>query len=306
MIDGVLLPPAASNETSEPLPDNPNTYIESALASRLIGERTKAIADLIAFITLQPDRLHGYPANSIVHLLMEKHQKALMNRAAPIEGQVPDPYLECGAALLLVGKYPEAINDLSSSIALDSDNPNAYLARGDAHYAAGSYGRAIEDYTTVIAYQRENTMAYIGRSAAHIKSKNYPRAIADLTASIELQPHNPNAYLLRAKAHELSGQNIFALADFEMAKRQGMPGLDERINSLTLLSQSPRLKITLARVSTDEGKVQFSSSLSSNSPVAAERSPRVSNAKEIAGCSSGKPRFLKAFWPKTSNQYNTL
>ena len=68
------------------------------------------------------------------------------NKAIELAPDVPDPYLNRGAALEVLGQWDAAIADYNHVLALDPQDPAAFNNRGNAEAGLGQWDAAIADY----------------------------------------------------------------------------------------------------------------------------------------------------------------
>jgi Tetratricopeptide repeat len=96
-------------------------------------------------------------------------------------------WLSKGKELILAGKYAEAIDALTKSIALNPADDAAYNSRGVAFAYSHEYGKAIDDYNRAIELNPEGDGAYyLNRGIVCVARENYQQAIKDYKKAAQL------------------------------------------------------------------------------------------------------------------------
>ncbi len=132
---------------------------------------------------------------------------------------------------LAAGDRPGAISAYTQAIE-SRDLPtealaNALLNRGLAYQQLGEPQEAIDDYTAALnldamGAQLRATALY-NRGLSQQKLKNLSAAVEDFTSALFLDPGFAHAYYGRGNALRESGQFLFALSDYEKARRYRYP-----------------------------------------------------------------------------------
>ncbi|GAB3985845.1 hypothetical protein GCM10029978_099770 [Actinoallomurus acanthiterrae] len=141
----------------------------------------------------------------------------------------------------VVGRYDEAIADLTSVIDLFPEESDGYLERGNAHRRAGRPEKALADYDRSIArnpppeayYNRAGLLSELGRDEA---------ALADYDSVLDLDPDHVDSLVNRAGLHYDRG-------DFGDARRDVEHGL-------TLDPGNARLLCTLGLLDLADGRTE--------------------------------------------------
>jgi tetratricopeptide (TPR) repeat protein len=121
-------------------------------------------------------------------------------------------YARAGCFVLL-GKYDEAVKDLTVILEAQPDNIQVLFARASYNNAKGDYKKAHKDAEAVLKLDTNHAGGYQARGTAYAGQKKYNEAIADLTRSIGINPRDPSSYTVRAAVYEVQGNAAMAQAD---------------------------------------------------------------------------------------------
>jgi tetratricopeptide (TPR) repeat protein len=172
------------------------------------GERL--VEDVAAW---REKRLEGVAAN-VFTTLLENPAIEAKGRAVALK--------ERGVAYRLMGKYEEALADLTRVLELDPDDVLATAERGGAYRMMGKYEEALADLNHALELDPnpKGVWAIVSRGLTYRQMRKYEEALADLTRAIELDPNDPNytwAITLRGETYQMMGKYEEALADFTRA-----------------------------------------------------------------------------------------
>jgi len=81
-----------------------------------------------------------------------------------------------------MGRYEDAIRDLTRAIELEPDNSEVYFFRGNVYMKEEQYEPAIADYSRAASADPNSFRAYHNRAAAYYYTKNYDKAWEDVRA----------------------------------------------------------------------------------------------------------------------------
>ena len=103
----------------------------------------------------------------------------------------------------------------------------ALIDRALAYQARGQQQEAIDDYSAALRVDamstRTRAVVLYNRGLAYQKLKSQAMAIEDFTSALFLDPRFAEAFHGRGNALRMSGQYLFALADYEKARRLNHP-----------------------------------------------------------------------------------
>src|SRR3989344_4840415 len=100
---------------------------------------------------------------------------------------------------------------------LDPKDSIAYTSRGHAFNCLGKFAEAVTDLTTAIELDPTNSAAYTNRGHAFDSLGKFAEAVTDLTTAIELDPDHSGAYSNRGNSHRLMGDAKSAEIDYQQA-----------------------------------------------------------------------------------------
>ena len=122
-------------------------------------------------------------------------------------------WVEKGVALVIEGKYNEAIEAFNKAIELNPKDAVAYNNRGAAYGQTGNYKQQIEDSTKALQINPKDAVAFNNRGVAYGELGNYEQEIEDCTKAIELNPKLAVAYYHRGIAYHKLGNRKQAIKD---------------------------------------------------------------------------------------------
>ncbi len=193
------------------------------------------------------------------------------NKALDVYPDYSRAYAARGIAYFYLGKYEEAIADLSMGIEPEridnqTDNAKTYSWRGFAFSELRQYERAIEDYNKSIELDPNECAYYNNRGYNYNALGQYEKALEDLDKAIELCPDEAKPYKNRGISYYSLGQNENAIADFE--KALGIdPNLEEAKEYLRKMGERSRGTKSSAWHSTSFGITSPTSSWPPKTPM---------------------------------------
>jgi len=122
-------------------------------------------------------------------------------------------WVEKGVALVMEGKYNEAIEAFNKAIELNPKDAVAYNNRGAAYGQIGNYKQQIEDCNKALQINPKDAVAFNNRGVAQGELGNYEQEIEDCTRAIELNPKLAVAYYHRGLAYHKLGNRKQAIKD---------------------------------------------------------------------------------------------
>ena len=127
-------------------------------------------------------------------------------------------YNNRGVAYRTIGKYAEAISDLSEAIRLVPDYGTAFNNRGVAYRNMGDLDRAVADYDEAIRLKPDYVAAFYNRALVLADKHQYEKAIADFTTVLRVDPHNPTVLYRRGTVYLSIGDVAAGSADIAEAR----------------------------------------------------------------------------------------
>jgi tetratricopeptide (TPR) repeat protein len=122
-------------------------------------------------------------------------------------------WLDKGVALVMDGKYDEAIKAFDKAIQLNPGDAVAYNNRGAAYGQIGNYKQQIDDSNKAIELNPKDAVAYNNRGVAYGELGNHEQEIEDCSKAIELNPNLAVAYYHRGIAYYKLGNRKQAAKD---------------------------------------------------------------------------------------------
>jgi tetratricopeptide (TPR) repeat protein len=122
-----------------------------------------------------------------------------------------------GEAYRMMGKYDDAVADLTRAIELDPKSAWALANRGVTYGQMERYDDAVADLTRAIELDPKSAWALANRGVTYRQMERYDDAVADLTLVIELNPKFAGGLAVRGKIYWQMGQYAAAVADLTRA-----------------------------------------------------------------------------------------
>jgi len=158
------------------------------------GQYDKAISDYNNVIRLNPEDAEYYSSRGSAYYIKglsyffgkkSNYHNAIIDFSKAIElgpnmGDDEDyKYHSRGVSYTQIGRFEEAIADLSKVIELKSRDAAAYYLRGFAYAETGEYEKAIADYNKVLEMYPGSKDAYKYRGDVYNKTGNLEQACSD-------------------------------------------------------------------------------------------------------------------------------
>lgn len=179
-------------------------------AQFLIGQKKykEAISQLNALIKYNPKNALAYieDITKIISLAPDICTKAYW-------------YAERGRINIDQKQYEQAIQDLSTAIALDPCS-EVYASRADAYSQQGQYSKALVDLNSAIEISQRLSEPitwdsyYYQRANIYNKLEQYEEAIQDYTQAIAIYPDRYEAYQKRGETYAKLGEFSLAYRDW--------------------------------------------------------------------------------------------
>ncbi|HTN74075.1 MAG TPA: tetratricopeptide repeat protein, partial [Pirellulaceae bacterium] len=119
-----------------------------------------------------------------------------------------------GVSLALVGRYDDALEDLTKALELKNDYVNTWFNRAEVRYELGQYEDAAADYGEVIQRQPDDFGAFTGRGHAYFRLGDFEKALADYHRAVTLDKESAGALVNRGDTYRQLGQYEKAAADY--------------------------------------------------------------------------------------------
>jgi tetratricopeptide (TPR) repeat protein len=138
--------------------------------------------------------------------------------AVAADSQKAQRDLQLGVSLEQAGRWQEAYDAFSASLAADPTGP-AYLHRAKAEIALNLPEKAVDDLTEAIRLDPKNPDALRWRSEMYVKLGNHRGVVTDLTALFDQGVETSPLYAERGAARQHLGQYQMAADDYGKAIR---------------------------------------------------------------------------------------
>jgi tetratricopeptide (TPR) repeat protein len=223
-------------------------YVNKGMAKFELKDYKGAIEDFSKAIELDSKDAIVYHKRAESKLHLKDFKGAFEDVSTSIElasenfsnKEIAEYYNDRGVANYCLGKRPEALDDFSKAIELDSECEVAYSWRGSIKIEQEDFAGAIDDYNKSIELNPKKAKRYSKRGFAKMALGKYHDAIADYSTSIELDPHNADAYCERGFVKSLpffSDNKTGAINDFN--------------KSIELKPENPKAYYYLGRIEFD-------------------------------------------------------
>ena len=182
-----------------------------------LGDKLSAIETLTNAFEITEDESILEKAISI-HQLNSDHEKMIVEYSKLIErnNHAVVFYMKRADAYVELGKYEEAISDISYVIMISPNKSAALFKRGLIYSKSKDYTRAIDDYTD--AYELDAVSTYLfERSKVFLSIKKYESAIEDISTIIKESPNSPVLYSQRGETYYQLGEYQKAINDYTKA-----------------------------------------------------------------------------------------
>lgn len=164
-------------------------------------------------------------ARGSLHFMLHDFEKAESDLAAAEALHFNEQPFELnqnrGASLLILKRYPEALESLNKALKVKPNSAIALANRGSAYCELKQYREALNDSLEAIRYDSRISGAYNTIGDCYLKSGQYKYAIQYLDQTIKRSPKNFEAFHLRGEAYQKLGQAVAAARDFATAKALG-------------------------------------------------------------------------------------
>ncbi|HBX52504.1 MAG: hypothetical protein A2275_03275 [Bacteroidetes bacterium RIFOXYA12_FULL_35_11] len=158
---------------------------------------------------------------SVIHVEDYKDAKSFYTLAIEKNPEGAMSYYNRGMAYMLSNELQAALDDLSVSTKLKSDNADAWYARGFIQYRMRQPEKAIADYEKALSVNEKHFDACINLGGVKNEMKDYKTAIEIFNKAIKIRPSSGDAYFNRGISKINSGDVSGACADWQQAKKSG-------------------------------------------------------------------------------------
>ncbi len=126
---------------------------------------------------------------------IELFTKAIQNGQEPAKS-----YMLRAAAKISLNDLGSVVQDLESSLKLDSNNYKTYYYYGRFYFIQGFYKNSLKYYDKAIAREKKSANSYDERAIARGEVGDFKGAISDETKAISIDPSQSSFYVNRGHA----------------------------------------------------------------------------------------------------------
>lgn len=160
-----------------------------------------------------------------IKLLREDYAAAmpLLDKALALDTQKEQEYLVRflkGTTFFNQKQYPEAIDELTRSLALQPDNSEAYHTRAMSYMQQGQYLKALPDLNTAIAADPASAALYFDRGLTYHAMGMYGEALSDFEKCLQTDPAFVRCYYYMGSCYMAMEQYERAASNFELSLRK--------------------------------------------------------------------------------------
>lgn len=184
-----------------------------------LGQTYDARAAVEQALDLAPDYALSYWIRGLIHQQQNNPSAAIgdFNRVLELDDQNPMLMAQAtgsrGMALTDLGRYTEALDDLSRAIEARPSAIAERQFRAVAYLALGRLKQVESDIAVLLAYEPDNAMTHRLQGELWLKSQEFKRSLVAFDRALTLNTKDVRAYSLRADTHRQLGQPAKARAD---------------------------------------------------------------------------------------------
>ena len=202
-------------------PDHPLGYSNRGFAYSLMNKLDKGIADFSKAIELSPSTSQFYALRGAANLEFGRPQLAVDDLSVAIQTAkgVVNPLLLENRALAFrqLGRYEEALRDLSESLRIDPSFSSSRLRRGSVYRCLDKYELAKRDLDEVINHDPDHLEAHLQRAFVSMDQNDFKSALEDLEYVDRKGMKDVHLFLSLAYAHYRLGNKLDAIRYNEKA-----------------------------------------------------------------------------------------
>jgi tetratricopeptide (TPR) repeat protein len=138
-------------------------HVEKSFGFIGLRQFENALAEAQAAVSLDSDSVDARANRACVYLLLDRPQESLADYSWVIEKRTHNDVcweLETGTCYLLLGRYGEAVTELTTAINNFPNTARSLFIRSVAHLKIGRVTEAIQDLTKYIEMEPDNCLAY--------------------------------------------------------------------------------------------------------------------------------------------------
>ncbi len=138
-------------------------------------------------------------------------------KAIELNPNIPETYNNLGALYIDMGRYSQAVYQLTDAIIRKPNYFTALMNRAIAYSKMGRSADALADFNSAFKIRQDEPLLFLNRGLTYFSLGKYELAADDYTYLISLTPDDARPYLERARAFIKMGYPSNAYADLEEA-----------------------------------------------------------------------------------------
>lgn len=188
-----------------------------------LGRNEDALATYTKGINQIPGNTNLLLDRSALYYHMGNEERALSGYSDVLELQPENTEALLMRAHIYAGKhdYKRARADYETILSIDPMNENAYIGLILVNDRSGRPREAMEQISSLIALFPNHAILYAIRGGMEQQRKQYELALPDLTRAIQLEPTNADYYVSRATLYLDMKKRKLARQDTQMAVKLG-------------------------------------------------------------------------------------
>jgi tetratricopeptide (TPR) repeat protein len=186
------------------------------------GQITAALADINQSLNLQPDNCNHLAIAAKIHAENKNWPSAIeeLTKAINLQPNETDTLISRGYYLLQAEKYHEAIVDCTKVIESGAKEAVAYNNRAKANIFLNRHAEALPDLETAIALDSENyPIFFYNLGCTQAILGNHQEAVAQISIAIKMESTEAKYYVARAESYDNLKAQSLAEADRKLAAR---------------------------------------------------------------------------------------
>ena len=204
-------------------PKSADAYFYRAMSKNALKSYEDAITDFTMALKYDKKNTDYLQFRARAYLALGEYQKASNDykKIVSIKGDsaTTDDHVKIAALETYIGNMEEALIYFDSIVQKDNLNSNVFYERAKVYEKMGRFYDAINDYTRSLALDPDKVEIYGERGVILVTTKSYRKGILDLNEAIKFEPNNSKYYFYRAVAKESSGDHEGAVKDYAAAKQ---------------------------------------------------------------------------------------
>ncbi len=192
------------NKLVEAHPDQEHSYYCRGRLYASDGEEEKAVEAFTRALSIKPDWAEALRARAEVHAKRGASETALMDVEKCLELDPEDLEARLSRAFFLrdLGRWEEGVEDVSACLSQNPEDLKALGLRALLFMQLKRFDEAVLDYSEMLLQDPFDIETLLGRAQAYMSGDHIPDALADCDQILEQEPEHEEALRVRQKAAE--------------------------------------------------------------------------------------------------------